>query len=289
MAGLSSFFGDYPSSVESVPNLRPNQLALQNKVIGGAGQLLDQQNKYNFDFAPIEQKAREDFETKTVPSLAERFVGQGSGTSSSAFRGALASSGGELETNLAALGAEYGLRNQEQSRGHLSNLLSAGLQPAYEHFYTPPQEGPAKQILSKGADLVGQLGGAAIKGSMSGAIKGATGALGTGGAAAAGAAGLPLLPIFGGLAGAALVAGGIYGIVKAIKRKRANAREAKAADQQFRSFEQYKNQHPDEFTPDFPKRRAGEKYRQWGERVVQYTRNKQLAQGITDQNQLLEV
>ncbi len=77
--------------------------------------------------------------------------------------------------------------------------------------------------------------------------------------------------------------------MKAIKRKRANKREAQAQEQQFRSFEQYKNQHPEEFTPDFPKRRAGETYQQWGTRVVQYTRNKQMAQGITDPNQLLEV
>ncbi len=97
------------------------------------------------------------------------------------------------------------------------------------------------------------------------------------------------MPIFGGLAGAALVAGGIYGLVKHIKNKRANKREAKAQEQQFMSFERYKNQHPEEFTPDFPKRRAGESYSQWGNRVVQYTRNKQMAQGITDPNQLLQV
>lgn len=289
MAGLSNIFKDYPSSVESVPNLTPNQLALQNKVIGGAGQMLDQANQYKFNFAPIERQARENFETKTVPSLAERFVGQGSGTHSSAFRGALGGAGSELETNLGALGAEYGLRNQEQSRGHLSNLLSAGLSPSYEHFYTPPQEGPGKQLLGTAGNIAGQLGAAAITSGMGGAIKNASGALGAGGAAAAGAAGAPLLPIFGGLAGAALVAGGIYGIVKAVKRKRANKREAKAQEQQFMSFEQYQRQHPQEFGPDFPKRRQGESYQKWGTRVVQYTRNKQMAQGITDPNQLLEV
>ena len=53
------FLKDYPSSVETVPNLNPNQLALQNKVMGSAGNLLNQNNQYKFDFAPIEQQARE--------------------------------------------------------------------------------------------------------------------------------------------------------------------------------------------------------------------------------------
>ncbi len=284
------FLKDYPASVQAVPNLRPQQLSVQNQALGNASQLLNNTNQYKFDFGPIEQKAREDFQSKTVPSLAERFVGQGSGTRSSSFQGALSGAGGELETNLAALGAEYGLRNQSQQQGHLSNLLGYGLQPSFENIYTPAQPGLAKSMAPGLINAGTQLGVAAIQGGgMGNAIKGATSMLGGAGATAAASAGAPLLPIFGGLAGAALVAGGIYGLVKHIKNKRANRREVKAADEQFKSFEQYKNQHPEEFTPDFPKRRAGESYSQWGNRVVQYTRNKQMAQGITDQNQLLQV
>jgi hypothetical protein len=284
------FLKDYPASVQAVPNLRPNQLAVQNQALGNVSNLLKDTNQYKFDFAPIEQKAREDFQTKTVPSLAERFVGQGSGTSSSAFRGALGGAGSELETNLGALGAEYGLRNQAQQQGHLSNLLGYGLQPSFENIYTPSQPGLAKSAAPGVLNAATQLGVAAIQGGgMGNAVKNASGILGGAAAGTAATAGASLMPIFGGLAGAALVAGGIYGIVKAIKRKRANKAAVKAADQQFRSFEQYKNQHPEEFTPDFPKRRAGETYGKWGERVVQYTRNKQMAQGITDPSQLLEV
>jgi hypothetical protein len=284
------FLKDYPASVQAVPNLRPQQLSVQNQALGNASNLLKNTSQYQFDFAPIEQKAREDFQTKTVPSLAERFVGQGSGTKSSAFQGALGGAGSELETNLAALGSEYGLRNQAQQQGHLSNLLGYGLQPSFENIYTPSQPGFAKSAAPGLLNAGTQLGVAAIQaGGMGNAIRNATGTLGGAAAGTAAAAGAPLLPIFGGLAGAALVAGGIYGIVKAVKRKRANKAAVKAADQQFRSFEQYKNQHPEEFTPDFPKRRAGETYSQWGDRVVQYTRNKQMAQGITDPSQLLEV
>ena len=284
---MANFFKDYPSSVESVPNLTPNQMALQNKAIGGAGQMIDQANQYKFDFAPIAEKQTADFYSNVVPSLAQRFTGA---KGSSAFQGALGAAGAGLKRDLSALGAEYGLRNQEQSRGHLSNLLSAGLSPSYEHFYTPPQEGPAKQLLQTGGQIAGQLGAAAIQsGAMSSAIKSASGALGGAGATAAAAAGAPLMPIFGGLAGAALVAGGIYGLVKHIKNKRANKRDAKAQEQQFASFEQYRRSHPQEFGADFPSRRRGETLQQWGNRVIQYTRNKQMAQGITDPNQLLQV
>jgi hypothetical protein len=296
---VKDVFGDYPSNVETVPNLNPTQMALQNKVMGSAGNLLYQTNQYKFDFAPIEQQARENFQTKTVPSLAERFVGQGSGTHSSAFRGALGGAGSELETNLAALGAEYGLRNQAQQQGHLSNLLGYGLQQSQDNFYTPPQEGPGKQLVDAAGNIISNVGGAALSGHLAGkaaaaaakgqAIKDIAPAVGLTGAAAttAVAGATPLLPILGGLAGAALLSYGIYRIVNRIKQKRQNAQEAKETQQQLAQFEQYRNANPKEFGPDFPQRAKGESLDAWAQRVNMYTQTKARSQGVDNLEKLI--
>lgn len=284
---VKDLFGDYPSSVETVPNLNPTQMALQNKTIGSAGNLLNKTNQYQFDFAPIEQQARENFQTKTIPSLAERFVGQGSGTHSSAFRGALGGAGSELETNLAALGAEYGLRDQAQQQGHLSNLLGYGLQQSQDNFYTPPQEGPGKQLIGTAGNIIGNLGSAAIQTGAAGKAFGKIGAATGVGAGAAAAAGTPLLPIFGGLAAAAFAGWGISRLVKRIKTKRQNARDAKETQQQLMQFDQYRNQNPQEFGPDFPQRAKNESLEAWANRVDAYTRTKARSQGVNNLDQLI--
>jgi hypothetical protein len=59
-------------------------------------------------FAPIEQQARQQFQTQTVPSLAERFTAMGGGQNSSAFQGALGAHSAQLETGLAALKSQFG-------------------------------------------------------------------------------------------------------------------------------------------------------------------------------------
>jgi hypothetical protein len=153
---VSDLWTDTPASNQQISTLRPEQQAVQNQALGRASELLATPKQFNF--APIEQKAREDFQTKTVPSLAERFVGQGSGTRSSAFRGALASSGGELETNLAALGAEYGLRGQELQQHHLTNLLQQGLGRSFDTAREPGQESFVKSVAKAAAPTAIELG-----------------------------------------------------------------------------------------------------------------------------------
>ncbi len=281
---IGDMFKNYPSSVDSVPNLNPTQMALQNKVIGSAGNMLNQSNQYKFNFAPIEQKAREDFQKRTVPSLAERFVG--GGMRGSAFQGALGSAASDLETNLASLGAEYGLRNQAQQQGHLSNLLGYGLQPNSENFYTPPQEGPGKQLVDAAGNIIGGLGAQAIRSGTAGqGLQKVGAALGIGGGAAAAAS--PLLPIMGGLAGASLLGYGIYRIVKRIKAKRQNKRESQAAQQELAKYEQYANANPQEVGAGFPKRGRKETLEAWAQRVNAYIETKARSQGINNLDQLI--
>lgn len=76
-------------------------------------------------FEPIAQKARSDFEQRTVPSIAERFTAFGAGGGrSSAFAQQLGQAGAGLEESLAALGSQFGQRQQQL----LQQLMSLGQQ-----------------------------------------------------------------------------------------------------------------------------------------------------------------
>jgi hypothetical protein len=103
-----------------------------------------------FNFAPIEAQARKNFSEKTMPSIAERFTAMG-GQESSAFPQMLKSAGSSLDTNLAALGAQYGQQQQDvglrqQSLGlgqqdFIARLLQMGLSSPFENQYFARQPG----------------------------------------------------------------------------------------------------------------------------------------------------
>jgi len=148
VGGLASLFGKKQrAQTTQLPTLNPQQLALQ----GQAGQMAMQglQNPQQ-GFEPIAQQARSQFQTQTIPSLAERFTSFGEGGQrSSDFMGAMAGAGEELEEGLAAQGAQYGLQN----RGLLQQLLGMSMQPNFETFYRPEQMGGMQRF---GANLLGQ-------------------------------------------------------------------------------------------------------------------------------------
>lgn len=144
---FKDLFRDTPASTQMISTLNPAQQALQQQVVGQAGSAIQGLGQNGFSFAPIEKQAREQFHSQTIPSLAERFVGSGSGPRSSAFQGALGAAGAGLETNLAALGAEYGLRGQELKQNQLNQLLGYGLQPTQSQVYSPSKPAPYKSFL----------------------------------------------------------------------------------------------------------------------------------------------
>jgi|SRR6185369_4086066 len=159
---ISDLFKDYPSTIEKLPTMRPEQIGVQNQVLGSASNLLNQQ-PYSFNFAPIEKRAVEQFKTQTVPGLAERFLGRSGVSNSSSFQGALGSAASDLQTNLAALGAEYGLKGQQLNEEGLRNRLAYGLSPSFENVYTPGQAGIGRQLAegaaSSASGAVGRLAG----------------------------------------------------------------------------------------------------------------------------------
>lgn len=96
-------------------------------------------------FGPIADQAKYNFATETVPQLSERFAGADA-LRSSGFQGTLGSAGAGLNYNLASLGSQHELQNQDlmqrlaglrsshqnQQQVNLQNLLNSGLQQNYQ-------------------------------------------------------------------------------------------------------------------------------------------------------------
>ncbi len=104
-----------PSGYERFSTLSPQQSDIFNQIssmlqgqLGGEGQ------------EKFEAPYKREFQEKTIPGLAERFSGLGSGAqSSSGFRQALGASGADLSERLASLGGQQ----QQNSMSQLMQLL----------------------------------------------------------------------------------------------------------------------------------------------------------------------
>lgn len=156
LEGLSNFFLGSNPQVQQAPLFSQQQKNVQNQGLEMLLQLL--RGGQNQAFQPIANKAVTEFNTQTIPSLAERFTALG-GQNSSAFQGALGQAGAGLQENLAAQGSQY--NNQ------LIQLLSQlGLAPQHENLVFQGQPGllnTAAEGFGKGLGLyaTGGLGGAA--------------------------------------------------------------------------------------------------------------------------------
>jgi hypothetical protein len=137
-SGFSDFLFGSPERQTQIQRFRPDQISAQQQLIQQALQGL--QNPMQ-GFAPIAQQARSQFQSQTVPSIAERFTSMGQGAQrSSGFQQALGSAGAGLEESLAALSAQYGQGQQS----FLAQLLGLGLTPQFESIYQPSQLGSAQ-------------------------------------------------------------------------------------------------------------------------------------------------
>ncbi len=143
LQGLSDFFlGSKPQN-QQLGRFTPQQSNLQNQSIQQLLQLLQGGQGIGGQapgFAPIAQKAQTQFNTQTIPSLAERFTALG-GQNSSAFQGALGSAGAGLNENLAALESQYGLQQNAQNQQLMQLLSGIGFQPQFENIVSPGQPG----------------------------------------------------------------------------------------------------------------------------------------------------
>jgi len=157
LSGLSGSAGK-SGKWSQLSTLNPQQQQAQMQALQQALQGL--QNPYE-GFEPLANQARTNFETQTLPSIAERFTNMGGGGQrSSAFQGALGAAGSGFENGLAALKSQYGFQN----RGQSLQQLQLGLQPNFENAYTPGGHNFLSSILSGGSGVLGQLGLQGAKG-----------------------------------------------------------------------------------------------------------------------------
>lgn len=97
-------------------------------------------------FKNFEAPMQRQFQEETVPGLANRFAGMGSGGSlgSTAFRNQLGREGSNLHTNIAAMrggmqqqGANQALQYAQQPTSNYLNMLQGALKPT-KNVYQPP-------------------------------------------------------------------------------------------------------------------------------------------------------
>lgn len=159
----ATFFKDAPEYHEQISRLTPEQQALQHGALSTSQNALTsiplpgQPLQSQFNFAPIEQNARANFQQNTIPSLAERFTSLGSGNnalSSPAFKSQLGLAGAGLEGELARLASEYGLQQQQlgqsernSQNANFFNLLNSGLMPSVDTAIHPHQQSGFKKLL----------------------------------------------------------------------------------------------------------------------------------------------
>ena len=164
---FKQFFTGKPGEVQFLPTQTGPQQQLQGLTIQNLMQLLQpgMQNaqQYQQAFAPIAQNARENFYSNTVPSLAERFTALGGGQNSSAFQGTIGQAGTALDSNLAAMGAQFGQQQQGLDQNFLLNLLRFAFAPQFETQYKPATGGLFGHIASnvgQGLNAAGKAAGA---------------------------------------------------------------------------------------------------------------------------------
>lgn len=131
--GLSSLFRRRPKT-QQISQLTPEQQQWQSQLGRAGAQSLE--NPYE-GFQPIENQARSQFNTSTIPTIAERFTSMGNGQRSSAFQSALGGAGAGLEESLAALKSQYGLQNRQLG----ANMLGSALRPSFDTVYQQAQPG----------------------------------------------------------------------------------------------------------------------------------------------------
>jgi len=165
---IKEFFVGGPGTMQILPTQTPAQQQLSSVNLQNVLQMLQggmgstaQNQPGRFDFGPIEQRARNQFQTETIPSIAERFTALGGGQNSSAFQSVLGRAGADLESQLAALGSQVGMQQQQfgqqqqgMDRDYLLALLRLALLPQFETQYIPGKSGVfggAAQGLGQGA------------------------------------------------------------------------------------------------------------------------------------------
>jgi len=142
--GFGSFLFGQPEQVQQTQRFGPQRQQAFSQILQQA--LSGLQNP-SAGFQPIADKAMNQFQTQTVPSLAERFTSMGQGGQrSSDFSSAIGGAGADLGRDLSAQESQYGL----QRGGQLQQLLGMGLTPQFESSFRPQTHGFLGNMATQG-------------------------------------------------------------------------------------------------------------------------------------------
>ncbi len=129
--GLRSI-GEGPGrQIYQLPTAGAGQQAIQYPLLFKAlGNLTAGRNTDAFN--PIEANAMRKFHGDVVPSIAQRFAGEGNTAASSGFMGELGKAGTDLQYNLAAERAKFGQEEERLRQSELDQLLKFAFVPTSE-------------------------------------------------------------------------------------------------------------------------------------------------------------
>lgn len=177
MAGIWDFLFGSRDQTKQLPTLDPSQrqglqgILSQLTSMGQPGGAYSGAQNYlsgilNGDpnaFAEFEAPYRREFESRTMPMIAERFAGlnpMGGGLSSSGFGQALGGAGADLQAKLAGLHGALRQNASGQAMGQFNNLANLGLGTrSFENVYQPGSTGLIGGAATGAAQGLGQFGG----------------------------------------------------------------------------------------------------------------------------------
>ena len=164
--------------IRNIPTQTPGQQQYQKFLLDKLPGLYNQLEQFqDVDFSPIEEQARTEFSTQTIPALAERFTSMGGGGQrSTGFQSALGRAGSTLEGELAAQRANFSqnlaqLQNQ-RLLGLLGSTSPAAMQQAFIPYLQMPQPSMAAGLVGRGISALGSAGIGYLTGGPSGAALG---------------------------------------------------------------------------------------------------------------------
>ena len=189
MAGIKDFLFGIPYSLNKVETMTPEQknysqyirqqsmeLAQDPNYQAGSSWLQNILSGSPESTKAFEQPYMNQFYQQTLPSIASRFAGMGSGNlSSSAFQQALGEAGQNLQTGLAAIRGGLQQNAATQALGYaqapgqqLASLAGYGLSPEFAYMQKPATSGFIPELAGQAAGaFTGGLGAELGKGAAS--------------------------------------------------------------------------------------------------------------------------
>lgn len=139
MLGGGGMFGK-PEKLQQQPLFSPEIMKLKNMM---GPQIWEQIMGNQFDFQPIEDLTRQNFQSKTMPSLMNRF-NMGNDRGSGSQWAGMQNAGQGLDAQLAAMRQGYG----QQRQGLLASLMPSAMGQSFENVNRPAQAGGMEQAMS---------------------------------------------------------------------------------------------------------------------------------------------